>query len=89
VRGAGYGELSLEQVNSRNGYRDQEFDTRAGAVELQIPKLRHGSYFPDWLLQTAPSNKLESEGITRRPQPPRRTPHLRTWPTTVRESTAH
>jgi transposase-like protein len=38
-------------VNSRNGYRAGEWDTRAGTVELAIPKLRSGSYFPDWLLQ--------------------------------------
>jgi len=49
--GAGYGERSPERVNSRNGYRAREWDTRAGTVELAIPKLRQGSYFPDWLLQ--------------------------------------
>ncbi len=48
--GAGYGERSDERVNSRNGYRARDWDTRAGTVELAIPKLRHGSYFPDWLL---------------------------------------
>jgi transposase-like protein len=49
--GAGYGERSPERVNSRNGYRPREWDTRAGTIELAIPKLRSGSYFPDWLLQ--------------------------------------
>ncbi len=49
--GAGYGERSRERSNSRNGYRQREWDTRAGTVELAIPKLRSGSYFPDWLLQ--------------------------------------
>ena len=49
--GAGYGERSAQRVNSRNGYRDRRFDTRAGTIELQIPKLRSGSYFPDWLLE--------------------------------------
>jgi putative transposase len=49
--GAGYGERSDERVNSRNGYRQRDWDTRAGTVELAIPKLRQGSYFPDWLLQ--------------------------------------
>jgi putative transposase len=49
--GAGYGERSDERVNSRNGYRSRDWDTRAGSVELAIPKLRQGSYFPDWLLQ--------------------------------------
>src|ERR687894_442993 len=51
VCGAGYGERSGERVNRRNGYRSREWDTRAGTVELAIPKLRSGSYFPDWLLQ--------------------------------------
>ncbi len=40
--GAGYGEVRPERVNSRNGYRARERDTRAGTVELAIPKLRHG-----------------------------------------------
>lgn len=48
--GAGWGEVSPERVNQRNGYRARPFDTRAGTIELAIPKLRHGSYFPDWLL---------------------------------------
>jgi putative transposase len=51
VCGAGYGQRSDERVNSRNGYRQRDWDTRAGTVELAIPKLRSGSYFPDWLLQ--------------------------------------
>ena len=49
VCGAGYGEVSPERVNSRNGYRAREWDTRAGTVELAIPKLRHGTYFPGFL----------------------------------------
>jgi transposase-like protein len=49
--GAGYGERSEERVNSRNGYRPRNFDTRVGSLELAIPKLRQGSYFPDWLLE--------------------------------------
>src|ERR1043166_1502935 len=48
---AGYGEVTADRVNSRNGYRRREWDTRAGTIELAIPKLRSGSYFPDWLLQ--------------------------------------
>ena len=51
VCGAGYGERSADRVNSRNGYRSRDFDTRAGTVEVAIPKLREGSYFPDWLLE--------------------------------------
>jgi transposase-like protein len=46
---AGYGEVTAERVNSRNGYRRREWDTRAGTVELAIPKLREGSYFPAFL----------------------------------------
>ncbi|WP_344500060.1 IS256 family transposase, partial [Streptomyces enissocaesilis] len=51
VCGAPYGERSDERTNQRNGYRHRDWDTRAGTVELAIPKLRQGSYFPDWLLQ--------------------------------------
>nr|CAA65977.1 putative transposase [Mycobacterium celatum] len=49
--GAGYGERSEARTNRRNGYRPRDFDTRAGTIEMAIPKLRSGSYFPDWLLQ--------------------------------------
>src|SRR6184192_1782627 len=49
--GAPYGERSPERVNVRNGYRERAWDTRVGTIELAIPKLRQGSYFPDWLLQ--------------------------------------
>src|SRR6201982_396671 len=45
---AGYGEVTPDRVNSLNGYRRREWDTRAGTVELAIPKL-HGSYFPAFL----------------------------------------
>lgn len=48
--GADYGQRSDARTNQRNGYRAREWDTRAGTVELAIPKLRSGSYFPDWLL---------------------------------------
>jgi putative transposase len=47
--GAGYDEKNPERLNSRNGYRDRTWDTRAGSVELKIPKLRQGSYFPEFL----------------------------------------
>jgi transposase-like protein len=46
---AGYGEVTPERVNSRNGYRLREWDTRAGTIELAIPKLRAGSYYPEFL----------------------------------------
>jgi putative transposase len=48
---AGYNERSSDRENSRNGYRTRGWDTRAGSIELRIPKLRSGSYFPDWLIE--------------------------------------
>lgn len=51
VCGAPYGVASPDRVNSRNGYRHRDFDTRAGTIDVAIPKLRSGSYFPDWLLE--------------------------------------
>jgi putative transposase len=51
ICGAPYGVRAEERVNSRNGYRPREWDTRAGTMEVAIPKLRNGSYFPDWLLE--------------------------------------
>jgi transposase-like protein len=50
VCGAAYGEMSPDRVNRRNGYRSRRWDTRVGSIDLRIPKLRAGSYFPDWLL---------------------------------------
>ena len=47
--GAGHGERSPDRVNQRNGFRDRVWETRAGTVELRIPKLRKGSYFPGFL----------------------------------------
>ena len=44
--GAGPGERSPQRINQRNGYRERDWETRAGTVELRIPKLRKGSYFP-------------------------------------------
>src|SRR3954470_18320857 len=43
--------MVVDRTNQRNGYRQREWDTRAGTIELAIPKLREGSYFPDWLLE--------------------------------------
>jgi putative transposase len=51
VCGAAYGQASPERTNRRNGYRSREFDTGAGTIGLAIPKLRTGSYFPEWLLE--------------------------------------
>ncbi|PYE29753.1 mutator family transposase [Rhizobium sp. PP-WC-1G-195] len=47
--GAGYGEKNGFRLAQRNGYRDRDWETRAGTVELRIPKLRTGSYFPSFL----------------------------------------
>jgi putative transposase len=47
--GASYGERSLDRAAQRNGYRDRRWDTRAGTLELAIPRLRTGSYFPTFL----------------------------------------
>jgi putative transposase len=49
LTGAAWGEKSLERLAQRNGYRDRVWETRAGSVELRIPKLRRGSYFPGFL----------------------------------------
>ncbi len=47
--GAGRHERSAERLNYRNGYRDRSLDTRLGSLQLRIPKLRQGSYFPPFL----------------------------------------
>jgi putative transposase len=47
--GAGFGEKTPSRLAQRNGYRDRDWETRAGTVELRIPKLRTGSYFPGFL----------------------------------------
>ena len=47
--GAGYGERSETRLTRRNGYRERRWDTRVGTIELEIPKLREGSYFPSLL----------------------------------------
>jgi putative transposase len=47
--GVGYGERSSERTARRNGYRQRAWDTRVGSIELAIPKLRSGSYFPSFL----------------------------------------
>jgi transposase-like protein len=50
VCGAAFNERSEERVNSRNGYRSRDWDTRVGTIELAVPKLREGTYYPEWLL---------------------------------------
>ena len=49
LTGAAHGERSPERINYRNGYRERDWETRAGTVELRIPKLRRSSYFPGFL----------------------------------------
>lgn len=51
VCGAAYGTVSDERTNRRNGYRYRGFDTRVGTIDVAIPKLRQGTYFPEWLLE--------------------------------------
>jgi putative transposase len=51
VCGAPYGKPSTDRVNQRNGYRERRWDTRVGTIDLAIPKLRKGTYFPEWLLE--------------------------------------
>jgi transposase-like protein len=51
VCGAGYGERSPQRINTRNGHRYRGFDTRAGTPDVAVPKLREGSYVPQWLLE--------------------------------------
>ncbi len=47
---AAYNERTDERTNSRNGYRTRRWDTRAGTIDLAVPKLRADTYYPDWLL---------------------------------------
>jgi putative transposase len=65
---AGYGEVTPERVNSRNGYRRGEWDTRAGTVELAIPKLRESLYFPS--VPGAPAAGRARAGLGGRDQLP-------------------
>lgn len=51
VCGAEWGKASPDRVTQRNGYRHRELDTRVGTIDVAVPKLRKGTYFPDWLLE--------------------------------------
>jgi len=51
VCGAGFGERTPDRVNSRNGYRHRDLDTRVGTLDVAVPKLRTGSLYPEWLLE--------------------------------------
>ena len=51
VCGAPHGVRDEARVNRRNGYRHRDLDTRVGTIDVAVPKLRTGTYFPDWLLE--------------------------------------
>ena len=51
VCGAEWGQRSAERTNQRNGYRHRALDTRVGTIDVAVPKLRQGTYFPEWLLE--------------------------------------
>ena len=75
----GFGEVSGERTNSRNGYRPRPFDARAGSMELKVPKLRRGSYLPDWLSPRAggpsrPSPRSSASATSKGCPPARRRP---------------
>ncbi len=62
VVGAEWGQPSLERAAQRNGYRHRPLDTRAGTIDVAVPKLRSGTYFPEWLLERR--KRAESALIT-------------------------
>lgn len=61
--GAEYGMPSIERLNQRNGYRTRRWDTRVGSIELAVPKLRKGSYFPEWLLHPRKRSEQALMGV--------------------------
>ena len=62
VCGAEWGRRSEERINHRNGYRHRPLDTRVGTIDVAVPKLRSGTYFPEWLLERR--KRAESALIT-------------------------
>jgi len=78
--GAEHGEVAPDRVTHRNGYRARRWDTRAGEIELAIPKLRQGSYFPSFLeprrrseqALVAGAGGLRQRGVHAQGRPPRR-----------------
>ncbi len=78
ICGAPYGQPSEDRVNYRNGYRDRRWDTRAGTIELAIPRLRQGSYFPDWMLERR--RRSEQRGRHVLPAGRARPGGWRSWP---------
>ena len=51
VCGAEWGQPSADRLAQRNGYRHRPLDTRVGTIDVAVPKLRSGTYFPEWLLE--------------------------------------
>ncbi len=62
VIGAEWGRPSVSRTSQRNGYRHRDLDTRVGTLDVAIPKLRKGTYFPEWLLERR--KRAESALIT-------------------------
>ena len=60
--GAEWGKPTPERAAQRNGYRHRDLDTRVGTIDVAVPKLRQGTYFPDWLLERR--KRAESAMIT-------------------------
>lgn len=76
--GAGRHERSGDRTTYRNGYRDRTLDTRLGSLQLRIPKLRQGSYFPAFLDPPLPFHALRARNLGQlRPEKPRRRPWWR------------